>query len=69
MYCNVQPYDIYGGTDLLSQPLKRPVTSAVTSLTSVFGMGTGVTLSHIDTTIDIVRMSCEPAREHQDKPV
>ena len=31
------------GSDLLSHAVTRPVPSAVESLTSVFGMGTGVT--------------------------
>ncbi len=30
------------GTDLLSRPLAQPVSSALAGLTSVFGMGTGV---------------------------
>jgi len=47
-------YGMYGGTDLLSQPLKGPVTSTDTGLTSVFGMGTGVTPYRIDTTTDTV---------------
>jgi hypothetical protein len=32
------------GSDLLSHTLSRAVPSAVSGLTSVFGMGTGVTL-------------------------
>ena len=35
----------YSGNDLLSQAVSRQVPSALKGLTSVFGMGTGVTLS------------------------
>jgi len=36
--------DLIPGSDLLSHPPARAVPSAVAGLTSVFGMGTGVTL-------------------------
>ena len=35
---------ITAGSDLLSHTVSRAVPSAVSGLTSVFGMGTGVTL-------------------------
>jgi hypothetical protein len=36
-------FKIYSGDDLLSHDLSVIVSSALESLTSVFGMGTGVT--------------------------
>lgn len=43
---------MYGGTHLLSQ-LKEPVSSTVLGLTSVFGMGTGISPTRSSTTIYI----------------
>lgn len=43
---------MYGGTHLLSQ-LKEPVSSTVLGLTSVFGMGTGISPIRSSTTIYI----------------
>ena len=40
----LEPLQLIPGSDLLSHPPARAVPSAVASLTSVFGMGTGVTL-------------------------
>ena len=42
----------YGGTHLRSHPVNGAVVSAEKSLTAVFGMGTGVSLSRVSTTID-----------------
>ena len=39
------PFGIYPGGDLRSHTVTRAVSSAQRGLTSVFGMGTGVTLA------------------------
>ena len=39
------PRNVLSGSDLLSQTVSRQVPSALRGLTSVFGMGTGVSLS------------------------
>ncbi len=42
----------YGGTHLRSRLRMQQVVSAEKGLTAVFGMGTGISLSRISTTID-----------------
>ena len=39
---DVRPFEIKSGGDLLSHPVAQAVSSAREGLTSVFGMGTGV---------------------------
>ena len=41
---DIGPFGITAGSDLLSHTVSHAVPSAVSGLTSVFGMGTGVTL-------------------------
>jgi hypothetical protein len=43
--CSERPFNLNPGDDLRSHTVARAVSSAQRGLTSVFGMGTGVTLA------------------------
>ena len=55
------------GGDLLSHTVARAVPSTLISLTSVFGMGTGVTLSlkppSLNTLLEYLRSICDRERK------